>query len=90
MVTRKEIIEEIRRITTSNNGKPLGLDAFKRLTGIRESDWRGIFWERWSDAPFGGWLSTWCIQYALMIRPVSKATGTVASRTVEQTANGSS
>jgi hypothetical protein len=50
MVTREEIIEEIRRITTSNNGKPLGLDAFKRLTGIRESDWRGIFWARWNDA----------------------------------------
>jgi hypothetical protein len=220
MVTREEIIEEIRRIATSNNGKPLGLDAFKRLTGIRESDWRGIFWARWNDAlleagfppndmarktddeavfralvevmrqvgkfptvseyqlfrrnngslpsdraiyrsrsrrlgvlaGFRDWLSThpecndvalyvpqslrsdpaevsnatdgfvyltksgvhfkvgrsdeierrvkeirtalpdklhWCIQYALMIRPASKATGTVASRTVEQTANGS-
>jgi len=38
-VTREEIINEIRRVTTSNGGKPLGLDAFKRTTGIRESDW---------------------------------------------------
>jgi len=49
-VTREEIIKEIRRVAICNDGKPLGLDAFKRLTGIRESDWRGVFWARWNDA----------------------------------------
>ena len=49
-MTREEIIKEIRRVAICNDGKPLGLDAFKRLTGIRESDWRGVFWARWNDA----------------------------------------
>ena len=48
---RKEhILSEIARTAAENGGKPLGRTRFERETGIKESDWSGRFWTRWSDA----------------------------------------
>jgi hypothetical protein len=34
----------------SNGGVPIGRARFERETGIKESDWAGRFWVRWSEA----------------------------------------
>lgn len=44
------ILAEIERLARENGGTPLGRDRFARETGIREKDWAGRFWVRWSDA----------------------------------------
>ncbi len=33
-----------------NNGQPLGKKRFEAETGLKESDWSGKYWIRWSDA----------------------------------------
>jgi len=48
VISREEIIEEIRR--TAAGGQALGRRKFEHETGIRESDWSGRYWARWSDA----------------------------------------
>jgi Meiotically up-regulated gene 113 len=49
-MTKQHIIDEIQRTAQSNGGPPLGKGRFLKETGIKESDWRGRFWVRWSDA----------------------------------------
>ena len=44
------ILEEIHRTAKANGGIPLGKRRFLMETGIRESDWIGKFWVKWSDA----------------------------------------
>ncbi|NQT33919.1 GIY-YIG nuclease family protein [bacterium] len=44
------ILNEIKRTAAENDGKPLGRDRFFKHTGIKESDWFGKYWARWSDA----------------------------------------
>src|SRR5438477_11866723 len=49
-VTKERILAEIRRTALQNDGRPLGIARFFAETGVKQSDWRGIFWARWGDA----------------------------------------
>ncbi|HET7302845.1 MAG TPA: GIY-YIG nuclease family protein [Candidatus Saccharimonadales bacterium] len=46
---KDDILAEIKRTATENDGKPLGVARFEQVTGIRPYDW-GKFWARFSDA----------------------------------------
>ncbi len=48
MITKEEILEEIKRTAKENGGTPLGVDRFANETGIRPYDW-GKFWAKFSD-----------------------------------------
>lgn len=50
MLSRAHIVAEIQRTAEANGGTPLGKSRFLSETGIRESDWLGRFWTKWSDA----------------------------------------
>jgi hypothetical protein len=50
MVTKDQILSEIRRLAGEADGKAPGSERFTALTEIREADWRGRYWARWSDA----------------------------------------
>src|SRR5438067_13269349 len=50
MVEKRYILAEIQRTAQENRGRALGKGAFFEATGIREADWSGRFWARWSDA----------------------------------------
>lgn len=47
-LSKQHILDAIRE--SAVDGKPLGMRAFARATGIRKADWFGIHWSRWSDA----------------------------------------
>jgi hypothetical protein len=46
---RDHIINEIKRLAAESGGSP-GKLVFARQTGIKEGQWSGVFWARWSDA----------------------------------------
>jgi Meiotically up-regulated gene 113 len=48
-MTKDQILNEIRRTAKLNDGVPLGKLRFLKETGIKESDWSGKFWAKWSD-----------------------------------------
>lgn len=49
-VSREHIVAEIQRTAEANGGVPLGRARFQDTTGIRETDWAGRYWAKWSDA----------------------------------------
>lgn len=49
MLTKQEILSEIRRVTQENGGKPLGIARFETETGIKPWEWER-FWARFGDA----------------------------------------
>lgn len=49
-MNKQHILDEIRRTANANGGKALGHREFGNLTGIKEQDWSGRYWARWSDA----------------------------------------
>lgn len=51
MSTSKEkILNEINRLAKSNGGISPSKGIFEQETGIKESDWLGRYWTKWSDA----------------------------------------
>lgn len=49
MATKQEILEEIRRVTSSLGVTP-GRRVFEKESGIKEAEWYGVHWSRWTDA----------------------------------------
>ncbi|MBI3093183.1 MAG: GIY-YIG nuclease family protein [Candidatus Levybacteria bacterium] len=49
MLSREDILQEIRKTAKENGGIPLGLQRLKSKTGIATYDWMR-FWPRFSDA----------------------------------------
>lgn len=50
IVTKAHILDEIKRTADANGGQPLGRQRFYAETGIKETDWSGRYWVRWSEA----------------------------------------
>lgn len=53
-MNKQHILAEIARIASRNGGVALGRERFFQETGIKESDWLGKYWARWSDAVKSG------------------------------------
>jgi len=49
-VKKQHLLEDRTRTTSQNGGVALGRERFFQETGIKESDWLGKYWARWSDA----------------------------------------
>lgn len=49
-MTKNHILEEIKRTAETNGGVPLGWRRFAKETGIKDGDWIGKYWARWSEA----------------------------------------
>jgi len=49
-LNKQHILDEIKRTAKAGGGAPLGKRQFLTETGIKESDWLGRYWARWSDA----------------------------------------
>jgi len=49
-MNKQYILSEIVRTAAENGGVALGRERFFQETGIKESDWLGKLWARWSEA----------------------------------------
>jgi Meiotically up-regulated gene 113 len=46
---KNQILNEVRRLSSENDGKVIGQDKFAKVTGIKKDAWAGRIWIRWSD-----------------------------------------
>ena len=49
-ISKEMILQEIRRIAKANGGIAPGRLVLESEAGIRESDWRGMYWAKYGDA----------------------------------------
>jgi hypothetical protein len=49
-MNKSEILNEIKKTAEANGGVPLGKLRFFNETGVKETDWSGVYWVKWSDA----------------------------------------
>lgn len=49
MLSKEDILEEIRKTAKENEGTPLGVSRFQKETGIKPYDWQK-YWARFGDA----------------------------------------
>jgi len=49
-MTKEFILSEIRRAAKEVGGETLGRIKFSKITGIKDHEWMGKFWARWTDA----------------------------------------
>jgi hypothetical protein len=49
-LNKDEILQAVRHIAAENGGTPPGKTQFARLTGVKEWEWSGKYWAKWSDA----------------------------------------
>jgi hypothetical protein len=49
-VTKEEILSEIRKYVSANDGEIPGERTFETSTRIKSWSWKGRFWARWTDA----------------------------------------
>jgi hypothetical protein len=50
VASKEHILLEIRRIADECDGVAPGKERFAKETGVREHEWRGRYWAKWSDA----------------------------------------
>lgn len=48
-ISKKHILDEIKRTACANGNRPLGRIRFEKETGIKQNDWR-YYYVRWNDA----------------------------------------
>ena len=48
--SKEHILDEIRRYASEHDGATPGKGRFETATGIKEADWMGRYWAKWSDA----------------------------------------
>lgn len=49
-MSKRAILDEIKRLAVAAGGKPLGEVAFRKETGIQKSTWWPHYWVNWGDA----------------------------------------
>jgi len=49
-MSKDEILNELRRFVSSNDGLIPGERTFRSATRIKQSAWKGRYWARWTDA----------------------------------------